>query len=131
MAKRRMSKADKWLMGLAEISARFGVALAEVYDGARLLDDKTGRVVGTNLTYICGLYTAHKPRTSKETQREPSRQEDVQGFLSALNRLSDEFGVVLEVRSSPMMLMDSETMEPLARLSSTEDGYSVQQLQPA
>lgn len=132
VAKRRMSKADKWMVALSELSARYGVALMEIYDGARITDGKTGKELGRSLAYVCGLYTAHKPRTGKQQQCEPSqRAGDIQGFVWELNKLSDDLGVQLELRSSPMMLIDTATMQPVGRLQMTTDGYKVEELQSA
>ncbi|QSO50840.1 hypothetical protein JZ785_18355 [Alicyclobacillus curvatus] len=132
MTKRRMSKADKWLVALDELSARFGVALVEVWDGARIQDVKSGKELGRSLAYVCGLYTAHKPRSTKHEDTEaPQRARDVQGFVEELCELSNALGVRLELRSAPVMLMNTETMEPLGRLLTTTDGYTVHELQPA
>lgn len=128
-----LSKADKWMIAMSEVSGKFGVALVEYYDGARLTDAKNGKTLGTNLVYLCCLYTAHKPRTTKHKDGgEPSEEtRDVQGFVAALNHLSSVFGVRLELRSAPMMLVDVETMEPLARLVNTDGGYAIEELQTA
>ena len=125
---KKMTKMDRWMMGLDELSARFGVALVETWDGARILDGKNGKALGTTLVYVCGLYTAHKPRTGKTKDYKPQVARDVHGFVSALNHLSDEYGVRLELRSSPMMLADVETMEPLGRLISKDEGYGFEEL---
>lgn len=126
-----MSKADKWLVALDELSARFGVALVEVWDGARIQDVKSGKELGRSLAYVCGLYTAHKPRTGKIKQCELLQEaRDVKGFVRELNVLSNELTVRLELRSAPVILADVETLEPLGRLQETEKGYIVAELQP-
>ncbi|MFB5191698.1 hypothetical protein [Alicyclobacillus fastidiosus] len=132
MAK-QLSKADKWMIAMSELSGRFGVALVEYYDGARLADAKSGKTLGTNLVYVCCLYTAHRPRISKHKDNGASSQvaRDVPGFVDGLTQLSNVFGVRLELRAAPMMLVDAETMEPLGRLQETAEGYTVAELQPA
>ncbi|MFD1677422.1 hypothetical protein [Alicyclobacillus fodiniaquatilis] len=132
MAK-QLGRADKWMIALSELSGRFGVALVEYYDGARITDAKSGKILGTNLAYLCGLYTAHRPRTKKHKDNGTATQgaRDVQGFVAALTSLSSVFGVLLELRFAPMMLVDVETMEPLGRLVNlSEGGYTVAELLP-
>lgn len=133
MMGKQLGKADKWMIALSELSGHYGIALVEYYDGARIVDGKSGKTLGTNLVYLCCLYTAHRPRTTKHKDSGTSSQgtRDVQGFMTALNRLSSVFGVRLELRSAPMMLNDVETMEPLGRLVDTsEGGYTLEELLP-
>jgi hypothetical protein len=130
MSEKRLCKADKWMITMSELTRNFGIALVEYYDGARLKDSKNGKTLGTNLVYLCCLYTAHRPHSLKRKVTEPSRAvRDIQGFLTALTHLSCVFGVRLEVRSAPMVLVDIETMEPLVRLVNTDGGYAVEELQ--
>lgn len=129
MGKRRVTKVDKWLIGLTELSARYGIALVEIYDGARLKDKKSEKELGRSLAYVCGLYTAHKPRTGKTKDSMPQVARDIRGFVQQLCELSNAIGVRLELRSSPMMLIDTATMEPLGRLVDTGEGYVVKELQ--
>ncbi|MFD1674939.1 hypothetical protein [Alicyclobacillus fodiniaquatilis] len=129
MGKRRMTKVDKWIAALGDLSRRYGVALVEVWDGMRLTDCKSGRELGRSLQYVCGLYTSHRVASYKRKQRhEKPATRDLQGFVKALNTLSGELGVRLELRSSPVLLADTETMEPIARLTSTNEGYALQEL---
>ncbi|GEO27486.1 hypothetical protein Alches_25880 [Alicyclobacillus hesperidum subsp. aegles] len=130
MAKRRMTKADKWIVALGDLSKRYGVALMEIYDGARLLDGKSGKELGHSLAYICGLYTSHRAASYKRKQKAVSPvPKDLQGFVTEFNALSEEVGVRLELRSAPVLLADTETMEPLGRLQETAEGYTFTELQ--
>jgi hypothetical protein len=130
MAK-QLGKADKWMIAMSELSGRYGVALVEYYDGARIVDANSGKKLATNLVYLCCLYTAHRPRMTKHKDNGTSPHAlDVQDFVNELTRLSSVFGVRLELRSSPMMLADVDTMEPLGRLVNTDGGYAVEELQP-
>lgn len=70
----------------------------EVWDGTRLLGGKNGKVLGLPLAYACGLYTAHKPRKGKMKQGDSSQvARDVEGFVFAFNRFSEELGVCLQL----------------------------------
>lgn len=130
MAKQRMSKADKWMVDLTGLTARYGIALGEYWDGARMLDNRSGKVLGYGLMNVCGLYTAHKPSTAKRKEAgKPRPAKDVQGFVTALDDLCKTHGVQLELRSCPMMLLDLETLEPIARLVATSNGFAVEELQ--
>ncbi|KPV45493.1 hypothetical protein [Alicyclobacillus ferrooxydans] len=132
MTKRRMSKTEKWMVALTELSGRYGVALVEVYDGARIVDGKSGKELGSSLAYVCGLYTAHKPRIGKTKQSEPSQNaRNIQGFVQELCELSNALEVRLELRSSPMVLIDTTTMQPVGRLQKSAEGYTVVEPQPA
>lgn len=130
VGKRRVSKADKWLAALAELSARYGIALAEVWDGARIVNGKSGKELGRSVQYVCGLYTSHRVASYKRKQKnEKPIQRDLQGFVKALEALSEDVGVRLELRSVPVMLVNVDTMEPVARLTSSKSGYAVEKLQ--
>lgn len=132
MAKRRMTKADKWIAALGDLSRRYGVALVEVWDGARIQDVKSGKELGSNVQYLCGLYTSHRVASYKCKQKdEQPAQRDLQGFVTALNALSEYVGVRLQMRSAPVLLADTETMEPLGRLQESKEGYTITELQPA